>query len=83
MRYFKTHDGKLWCIRLEDGLADASAFPGRVGWEALLFDTVPSALQKVVYRPAGWLPMATPDELARALAEAEVVRARWEAPPMA
>lgn len=82
MRYFKTKDGKLWSIRLDDGLVDVSAIGRRVGWEALLCETVPSGSQKVVYRPAGWLPEATPEDLARALGEAESVRSRWEQPPI-
>jgi hypothetical protein len=80
MRYFKTKDGKLWSIRLDDGLADVSAIGARVGWEALLWETIPSGVQKVVYRPAGWLPEASVDDLARALADAESVRSHWEEP---
>jgi hypothetical protein len=82
MRYFKAKDGKLWSIRLDDGLIDLSVIGRRVGWEALLCETVPNGSQKVVYRPSGWLPLATAEDLAHALADAETVRSRWEEPPL-
>jgi hypothetical protein len=34
-----------------------------------------------VFRPAGWLAVATAGDIAAALNEAESVRTRWEAPP--
>ena len=79
MSYFKANDGRLWSIRLDDGLADASGFPRRIVWEAVLVETVPpSGTQRVVFRPAGWLLIATADDMARALTEAESVRSRWD-----
>ncbi len=80
MRNFSAQDGRIWNVRLDDGLKSALAQPKRVGWEALLFETVPPATQKVVFRPAGWLPLASLVDLNRALVEAEAVRARWENP---
>ena len=68
-------------MRLDDGLPDASGFPRRIGWEAVLFEAIPPGrAQKVAYRPAGWLFSAPEDELVKALHEAIAVRARWEAP---
>jgi hypothetical protein len=83
MRTFAGLDGAVWSVRLDDGLATALPQPKRVGWETLLFEMVPSGTQKVVFRPAGWLTQATLTDLTHALREAETVRTRWEAPPLA
>lgn len=65
-------------VRLDHGAA-GSATEQRVGWEAVVFETDPPEVQRVVYRPAGWLGAASPDELETALHEAEAVRTRWQA----
>lgn len=79
MRDFVNRDGRGWKVRLDDGLPDASGFPRRIGWEAVLFEAIPpGCAQKVAYRPAGWLSSAPEDELEKALHEAIAVRARWE-----
>ena len=81
MRDFVNRDGRGWKVRLDDGLPDASGFPRRIGWEAVLFEAIPPGrAQKVAYRPAGWLSSAPVEELVNALHEAIAVRARWEAP---
>ena len=81
MRDFVNQDGRGWKVRLDDGLPDASGFPRRIGWEAVLFEAIPPGrAQKVAYRPAGWLSSAREDELVKALHEAIAVRARWEVP---
>jgi len=72
MRVFSTA-GASWVVRPE--LLDESG--ARVGWESILFENEPARAARLVYRPVGWLRTATDEELAAALAEAEVVRARW------
>lgn len=82
MRYFQSQDGKTWSLRLDNALARTSGFSERVGWEAILFETVPpSDVQKIVFRPAGWLDLASAADMAAALQDAVAVRTRWETPP--
>lgn len=81
MKYFKSQDDRIWKVRLDNGLADAAGLSKRVGWEAVLFETVPAGIQRIVYRPAGWLDIARAEDLGKALQEAESVRTRWESPP--
>ncbi|MGH7445756.1 MAG: hypothetical protein ACREKM_12800 [Longimicrobiales bacterium] len=73
MREFHGSDGRAWRARLEEGNA-----PGGTAWEIVLFepDSV-GAVQRIVYRPAGWLQSAPIQELIAALGEAEAVRTRW------
>jgi hypothetical protein len=83
MREFTTMNGRNWSVRLDDGLADASGFQRRVGWEVVLFVTVPpGGTQKIVHRPSGWLDHASLADLEYALAEAESVRTHWQVPPL-
>lgn len=83
MRNFAAQDGRVWNARLDLGVTRTFSDTKGVGWEAVLFETVPPATQKVVYRPTGWLNRATIIDLNHALLEAESVRARWENPPLA
>jgi len=79
MRVFKLADGTSWIARLHDG-AEESVLEERVGWEAILIESDPvAAVQRLVYRPSGWLSVATPADLATALEEAHTVRSRWGA----
>lgn len=78
MRISVQLEGKTWVVRLDEGVS-ADAPEQRVGWEAVIFETDPPSVQRVVYRPAGWLNLATPNELTAALGEADAVRTRWEA----
>ena len=64
-------------VRLDEAVVNGVP-EKRVGWEAVVFETDPPGVQRVVYRPAGWLSLATPTELTAALDEAEAVRTRWE-----
>ena len=82
MRMFVTADGRSWSARIYDGpQGDEIRAPG-VGWEAVLFEQpAEGAVQRLVYRPAGWLAAAGIDELRDALEQSEAVRARWDAAP--
>ncbi|MEX2283347.1 MAG: hypothetical protein WEE89_12760 [Gemmatimonadota bacterium] len=82
MRNFAAHDGRVWNARLDHTLARSAPASRGSGWEAVLFETIPPATQKVVFRPAGWLPRASLTDLNHALREAEAVRARWENRPL-
>jgi hypothetical protein len=73
MRTFKL-DGKSWVAQIHDGTEK----PDTIGWEVVQFDTEPgSAVQRISYRPAGWLNNASIQELIDALREGESVRASW------
>jgi hypothetical protein len=76
MRIFKIEE-KTWTAKLHD---DATKIPAdeRTGWEIIQFDTEPPGqIQRIAYRPAGWLHNATLDELIAALREGDTVRANW------
>jgi hypothetical protein len=76
MKVFKVADGTSWTVRVEE--RDSSTEPQRAGWETVVFeDTVHATVQRLVYRPPGWLRQATPGELAAALEESVAVRLRW------
>lgn len=76
MRVFKVADGTSWTARLDEGSEEPGAH--RAGYDTILFEPDPVAsLLRLVYRPAGWLSGASAQELAAALDEAVVVRARW------
>jgi hypothetical protein len=76
MRVFKVADGTSWTARVEDDQPSPAA--QRVGWQAVVFqDSVHAAVQRLVYRPPGWLREATPVDLAAALEESVAVRLRW------
>lgn len=75
MRIFKV-EGKQWVAQVHDG-ADASRRV-QVGWEVVQFDTQPSGtVQRIAFRPPGWLTNASIQELIDALREGESVRANW------
>ena len=78
MRIFKL-DGKQWVAQLHDLPAEKAAAQSRAGWEVIQFDTQPSSsVQRISYRPAGWLAQASIDELIAALREGETVRAVYK-----
>jgi hypothetical protein len=73
MREFQADDGRAWRARLD-------VTPGAEGgsWEIVLFEPGSDAeVQRIVYRPSGWLRHAAVQELIAALEEAEAVRTRW------
>ena len=76
MRVFTSEDGRSWiAVPVE-----VNEIPGPVafGWQAVLFRTVaPDNAERFIYRPVGWLPDATPEDLRTALLEADGVRAHW------
>ncbi len=73
MREFRGEDGRAWRARLEDGNG-----PGAAAWEVILFEAdTGQEIQRIVYRPAGWLKSAAIQDLIAALGEAESVRTRW------
>jgi hypothetical protein len=74
-RQFNSEDGLTWIARIHDGL-DHAAREQRAGWEVVQFDG--GAVQRIIYRPAGWLAGASIEELIAALREGEAVRARWK-----
>lgn len=72
MREFRAEDGQAWRARLEAGPTADGA------WEIVLFEPHTEAeMQRIVYRPSGWLQSAAVQELIAALQEAEAVRTRW------
>lgn len=80
MRIFKTQDGSSWVAKLHDGLEEKADVHSRVGWEVIQFETdSPGSVQRITYRPSGWLSNATIQDLIAALQEGETVRAVWKA----
>ena len=79
MRVFK-FNGKEWIAQIHDGLEQDDGAETRVGWEVVQFDTkAGGSVQRIAYRPAGWLQKASIDELVDALHEGDTVRAAWSA----
>lgn len=76
MRRFTSEDGRTWIARIHDGLESARNTE-RAGWEVIQFDTNPSEMQRITYRPSGWLQNASIQELIAALQEGETVRTVW------
>ena len=77
MKIFKL-DGKNWVAQLHDLPDEKAAAESRAGWEVIQFDTQPpGTVQRISYRPAGWLAQASIAELIDALREGETVRATW------
>ena len=77
MREFQA-DGKQWRAHLHDGRVANSKVEVRVGWEVIQFDTQPPGnVQRISYRPAGWLNNASLNELIDALREGDTVRTVW------
>ena len=77
MRKFEA-DGKAWVAQIHDGLEPDLPVDGRVGWEVVQFDAEPpGSVQRITYRPAGWLTNASIKELIDALREGDTVRAAW------
>jgi hypothetical protein len=78
MRTFTLEDGTTWTVRLHDGIAQVVANRSRIGWEIIEFDPEsPTTLQRIAYRPPGWLLNASLRELIDALREADAVRSNW------
>jgi hypothetical protein len=76
MKMFKA-DGKEWVAHIHEA-PERSAKVERAGWEVVQFDThPPGTVQRITYRPAGWLSQATIRDLIEALKEGESVRANW------
>jgi hypothetical protein len=70
MKMFEA-DGKRW-IALIDGR------PQSAGWEVIQFETAPPGeIQRITFRPPGWLANASIQELIAALREGETVRVAW------
>lgn len=79
MRTFTTGDDKVWSVRVYDG-SFGKVGQGVVGWEALLFECQSEdSVERLAFRPVGWLEGASVVELERALHEAGLVRASWRA----
>jgi hypothetical protein len=77
MRIFKA-DGKNWIAHLHDAPDASGSIDERVGWEVIQFDTQPpGSVQRITYRPAGWLQNASIADLIDALREGDTVRAAW------
>jgi hypothetical protein len=77
MKTFKV-DGKDWIAHIHDGPEQSAKVEVRAGWEVVQFDThPPGSVQRITYRPAGWLSQATIRDLIEALKEGETVRANW------
>jgi hypothetical protein len=73
MREFRGDDGRTWRARLEETRTAAGS-----AWEIVLFEVDSGQeIQRIVYRPAGWLHSAPVRDLITALGEAEMVRTRW------
>ena len=78
MRKFNA-DGKEWVAQIHDGLDESATVEVRVGWEVVQFDTQPPGnVQRITYRPSGWLNNASIAELIDALREGDSVRAAWK-----
>ena len=79
MRKFDA-DGKQWIAQIHDGLDPNAKVEVRGGWEVIQFDTQPGGtVQRITYRPSGWLQNASIAELIEALKEGDTVRAAWSA----
>lgn len=78
VRIFTSDDGKNWVARIHDGKADDSPVDSRTGWEVIQFDpAMPGSIQRIAYRPSGWLANASIQELIVALREGDTVRTSW------
>lgn len=78
MRAFTSADGRRWSVRLYDGPQDDRIRGAGVGWEAVLFESEgEGTVQRLAFRPVGWLAAAGPEELRSALEQSEAVRTRW------
>jgi hypothetical protein len=77
-REFVSRDGRTWVAKIHDGLEVKRSVDERTGWEVVQFDpSIPGQIQRITYRPAGWLASASIQELIDALQEGETVRAHW------
>jgi hypothetical protein len=77
-RAFKAEDGTSWVARIHDGVEIRRPLDERAGWEVVQFDPAPpAAVQRITYRPAGWLANASIQDLIKALQEGETVRTSW------
>lgn len=75
MRQFKAEDGQTWDVKIHDGVEIRRPVDERTGWEVIEFDA--GTVQRITYRPAGWLANASIQELIAALQEGESVRSHW------
>lgn len=71
---FISEDGRAWSAVVHDGPMQQ---PEVVGWEAVVFDA-DLEIQRIVFRPAGWLASATEIDLRVALDASEAIRTRWQ-----
>ena len=77
MRTFRL-EGKTWTATLHERGHALPVTDERAGWEIVQFDTKPPGqIQRITYRPAGWLANASLQELIAALLEGDTVRASW------
>jgi hypothetical protein len=77
MRLFSV-DGKDWIAQFHYGRKASNHVVVGAGWEVIQFDTKPSGtVQRIAYRPTGWLQNASIKELIDALREGDTVRAAW------
>jgi hypothetical protein len=77
-RTFKAEDGTSWVARIHDGVEVRRPLDERTGWEVVQFDPAHAgAVQRITYRPAGWLASASIQDLVRALQEGDTVRTTW------
>ena len=77
-RAFTAADGKSWVARIHDGVEIRRPLDERAGWEVVQFDpNPPGEVQRITYRPAGWLANASIQDLIQALQEGETVRTTW------
>jgi hypothetical protein len=81
MRTFTTADGRRWSVWL-DGTAAPRGSGSGIGWEALIFAAEDPPVQRIAYRPVGWLAAAADTDLREALLEGDSVRAAWAPGPL-
>ena len=78
MREFIAEDGRVWIATIHDGVEVRRPVDERTGWEVVQFSaTSPGVVQRITYRPAGWLSVASIQELIAALQEGDTVRTNW------
>jgi hypothetical protein len=81
MRTFTTADGRRWSVWLDGTGGGRGGAPG-VGWVALIFAAEDPPVQRIAYRPVGWLAAAADADLQDAVLEGDSVRAAWSPGPV-